>query len=87
MIRIKEKDLNQFFKDFKNKDIIIEFQDGISGKIEFEKADIIYDEENGFINIVNNKNKLRINTTTIYRYMLEENSVKMRIDSQLRFKN
>ena len=89
MIKIKEKDLNKVFKDFKNKDIIIEFENGIFGKIKFEKADIIYDEEIGFINIINKKNKLRINTTTTYGYMMAEegNTVKIRVDCRIQFKN
>ena len=87
MINVKEKELKKFLKDFKNKDITIEFNDGLEGKIKIKNASIIYDEKKGYINIIGKENnqKLKINTTIIYRYMTTEKyeSLEIRIDSQV----
>ena len=85
MIRIKEKELKAIFDKFKNKSIVIEFKEGIEGKIKIDKANIIFDEKNGYINIINDENKLKINTTTVYRYMASEDykKIEIRIDSEL----
>ena len=88
MINIRERELKEVLKDFKSKDIIIEFDDGIEGIFKMRNASIIYDEEEGYINIVGNENSLKINTTIIYRYMVSEDykSFKIKIDSQISLK-
>ena len=88
MVNMKERDLKEVVKDFKNKDIIIEFNDGVEGILKIKNASIIYDEENGYINIISDENKLRINTTIIYRYMAEEDykSFEIKVDSQITLK-
>ena len=85
MIRIKEKELKSIFDKFKNRSIILEFKEGIEGKIKIDKASIIFDEKNGYINIINDENTLKINTTTVYRYMASEDykKIEIKIDSQI----
>ncbi len=87
-MNIREKHLKEVVKDFKNKDITIQFNDGIEGTLKIKKSSIIYDEENGYINIIGQENKLRINTTIIYRYTLQEDhkSLEIKIDSQMTLK-
>ena len=88
MVNMKESDLKEVVKDFKNKDITIEFNDGVEGILKIKNASIIYDEENGYINIISDENKLKINTTIIYRYMAEEDykSFEIKVDSQITLK-
>ena len=87
-MNIREKHLKEVVKDFKNKDITIQINDGIEGTLKIKKSSIIYDEENGYINIIGQENKLRINTTIIYRYTLQEDhkSLEIKIDSQMTLK-
>ena len=88
MISIKERDLKEALKDFRNKDILIELNDGIEGNIYIQNASVIYDEENGYINIIGKEQKLRLNTTVLYRYQISEDTrvFGVRVDSQLELK-
>ncbi len=88
MINIREKDLKDVLKDFKNRDILIELNDGIEGSIYIEDGSIIYDEENGYINIIGKNKKIRINVTVLYRCQISEDGkvFGMKIDSQIDMK-
>ena len=88
MIDISEKDLKNALKDFKNKDILIELNDGIEGNIYVKDGSIIYDEENGYINIIGQNHKLRINVTVLYRLQVSEDKTLFgaKIDSQIDLK-
>lgn len=88
MIDISERDLKEVSKDFKNKDILIELNDGIEGNIFVKSGSIIYEEENGYINIIGQNHKLRINVTLLYRLQVSENRTIFgaKIDSQVDLK-
>lgn len=87
MIQLREKNLRKILEYFKNKDIILEFNDGIIGKIEVKNAIIEYDEY-GFINIKNEKIDLKVNTTLLYNTKIEEEKKRLetRIDGQIELK-
>ena len=88
MINIGERDLKDALKDFKNKDILIELNDGIEGNICIKDATVMYDEENGYINIIGKNHKLRVNVTVLYRYQISEDrsAFGVKIDSQIEMK-
>lgn len=88
MIGIKERDLKEVLKDFKNRDILIELNDGIEGSIHIKDGSVIYDEENGYINIIGKEQKLRLNTTVLYKYQISEDKrvFGVRVDGQIEMK-
>ena len=88
MIDISERDLKNVSKNFKNRDILIELNDGIEGNIFIKEGSVIYDEENGYINIIGQNHKLRINATVLYRLRVSEDRTLFgaKIDSQIDFK-
>ena len=84
MTQLKERKLRKILEYFKNKDIILEFNDGIIGKIEVKNAIIEFDEY-GFINIKNEKIDLKVNTTLLYNTKIKEEkkTLDTRIDCQI----
>ncbi len=87
MTQLKERKLRKILEYFKNKDIILEFNDGIIGKIEVKNAIIEFDEY-GFINIKNEKIDLKLNTTLLYNTKIKEEKKRLetRIDGQIELK-
>ena len=87
MTQLKERKLSEILEYFKNKDIILEFNDGIIGKIEVKNAIIEFDEY-GFINIKNEKIDLKVNTTLLYNTKIKEEKKRLetRIDGQIELK-
>ncbi len=87
MTQLKERKLRKILEYFKNKDIILEFNDGIIGKIEVKNAIIEFDEY-GFINIKNEKIDLKVNTTLLYNTKIKEEKKRLetRIDGQIELK-
>ena len=82
MLRFREKCLNEILKEFDNRSMIeIEFENNLSGSILLKDANIKYDEKLGFINIKGRNIKLKINTTLIYRYEKDKNSIKIELES------
>ena len=88
MIDIRERDLSELLKDFKNKNILIELNDGIEGSIYVKDGNVIYDEESGYINIISKEHKLRLNTTVLYKYQISEDRkvFGVRVDGQIELK-
>ena len=87
MTQLKERKLRKILEYFKNKDIILEFNDGIIGKKEVKNAIIEFDEY-GFINIKNEKIDLKVNTTLLYNTKIKEEKKRLetRIDGQIELK-
>ncbi len=81
MSKFKETELSDNLKEFENKcNIEIEFEKSLSGKLKLEDATIIYNNKDGFINIENEKTKLKVNTTLVYRYEKEKDIIYIDLD-------
>lgn len=84
MTKFREKDLDEVLKEFQSNSIIeIEFENNLSGKITIKDATIKYDKKVGFININGINTSLKINTTLVYTYKKDINSVKIDLDTLL----
>ena len=80
MSKFNEKDLNEILKEFQDNSIIeIEFENNLSGKIIIKDATINYNKKIGFININGINTSLKINTTLVYTYEKDKNSVKIAV--------
>ena len=69
MARFKESELTEKLQEFKNKkNIELEFEKSIEGKIKLEEATLEYDREYGYIIIKSKNCNLKINTTLVTGY-------------------
>ncbi len=69
MARFKESELTEKLQEFKNKkNIELEFEKSIEGKMKLEEATLKYDREYGYIIIESKNCKLKINTTLVTGY-------------------
>lgn len=83
MTKFRENELNEMLKDFKDKNIELEFEKGIEGKIKLEKAVLEYDYQTGFINIKSDNGELEVNTTMVCSYEKVENEVRIDLETIL----
>lgn len=69
MARFKESELTEKLQEFKNKkNIELEFEKSIEGKMKLEESTLKYDREYGYIIIESKNCKLKINTTLVTGY-------------------
>ena len=69
MAKFRESELTKHLQNFRNKTTVqLEFEKGLSGKIDLEEANIVYDNKYGFINIESKNGTVQINTTLVYGY-------------------
>ena len=81
MSKIKECELENFLKQYENKNKLeIEFDVNIEGKIKVEDAKIKFDNKNGFLVIEGNKFYLKINSALVNRYEEINNEFNIELD-------
>ena len=82
MSRFKEKDLPEILQEFQNQSTVeLEFENNLSGNIVLKDVTIKYDEKIGFINIDGKDVNLKINTTLVYSYEIENRIIKIELES------
>ena len=81
MSKIKESELEFFFKRYENKKVIeIEFDENLEGKISLEEATIKFDDKTGFLIIKGKRIFLKINGTLVYRYEELNNELEIELE-------
>ena len=85
MARFKESELTEKLQEFKNKkNIELEFEKSIEGKMKLEEATLKYDREYGYIIIESKNCKLKINTTLVtgYEKIKDEYKKKLKVTNK-----
>lgn len=87
-MKILEKDLKEKIDSFKNKDVIIQFDELFEATLNFYNIDITYNMRNGFLSILDkiNNNNITINITSVITMDYEENFLEMELDNYINFK-
>ena len=81
MSKIKESELENYLKQFENKDVIeIEFDENLEGKIRVEEPIIEFEDKTGFLTIKGKMIFLKINSTLVYRYEEINNELKIELE-------
>ena len=84
MARFKESELTEKLQEFKNKkNIELEFEKSIEGKMKLEEATLKYDREYGYIIIESKNCKLKINTTLVTGYEKIKDEVHIDLETLL----
>lgn len=84
MAKFNENELTEKLKDFESqKQIELEFEGGIDGKIELEDVKVKYNSKTGFIGILGKNCELKINTTMVCGYEKIENEIKIDLETML----
>lgn len=87
-MKILEKDLKEKVNRFKNKDVIIQFDELFEATLNFYNIDINYNMKNGFLNILDkiNNNKITINITSVRTMNYENEILSIELDNYINFK-
>ena len=81
MSKIKESELENYLKQFENKDVIeIEFDENLEGKIRVEEPIIEFEDKTGFLTIKGKMIFLKINSTLVYKYEEINNEFKIELE-------
>ena len=84
MKKFKERELPEKLQEFQEKKVVeIEFDKSISGKLRLEETIIAYDSKNGYINIKSKNGNFTINTTLVYGYGIEDETIYIDLESLL----
>ena len=81
MKRIRESELEKNLKEFQNTNLQIEFENEVSGKIVAENGTVNFNREDGYIYINYDKGTLKINTTLVTGYEVEEKLVSIHFET------
>lgn len=87
-MKILEKDLNEKVKIFKNKDVVIIFDDILEAKFYMNNIDIEYSYKTGFLHIMEEttQNEINLNIVSAYIIDLTENVLHIGLDNYIDFK-
>ncbi len=86
-MKVLEKELNEKVKIFKNKDVVIIFDDILEARFYMNKIHIEYNYKTGFLHIKENKtnNEINLNIVSAYIIDLTENVLHIGLDNSLDF--
>lgn len=86
-MKILEKELNEKVKIFKNKDVVIIFDDILEAKFYMNNIDIEYSYKTGFLNIKEEatNNEINLNIVSAYLIDLTDNVLHIGLDNSLDF--
>lgn len=80
MRKIKENELGRIIKDnFNAKTILLELKGIIEGHISIIKAISYYKNKEGILNILDLCNNIRVDITSQYEIIFDENNIKLEI--------
>lgn len=86
-MKILEKELNEKVKIFKNKDVVIIFDDILEAKFYMKNIDIEYSYKTGFLNIKeeSTQNEINLNIVSAYLIDIKDNVLHIGLDNSLDF--
>lgn len=86
-MKILEKELNEKVKIFKNKDVVIIFDDILEAKFYMNNIHIEYSYKTGFLNIKEEatNNEINLNIVSAYLIDLTDNVLHIGLDNSLDF--
>lgn len=86
-MKVLETELNERLKIFKNKDVVIIFDDILEAKFYMNNINIYYDYSKGFLHIKENKtnNEINLNIVSAYIIDLTDNVLHIALDNSLDF--
>lgn len=86
-MKVLEKELNEKVKIFKNKDVVIIFDDILEARFYMKNIDIEYSYKTGFLNIKEETTQNEINLNIISAYLIDitENVLHIGLDNSLDF--
>lgn len=79
MIRVKIKELNEYLKHFNNRKVKIIIKGVIEEEEYPESLSIIYEHENGYLYLYDNKNVIKINMTSVSLIQVTEDYQRLEI--------
>lgn len=86
-LKVLEKELNEKVKIFKNKDVVIIFDDILEARFYMKNIDIEYSYKTGFLNIKEEatNNEINLNIVSAYLIDLTDNVLHIGLDNSLDF--
>lgn len=86
-MKVLEKELNEKVKIFKNKDVVIIFDDILEARFYMKNIDIEYSYKTGFLNIKEEatNNEINLNIVSAYLIDLTDNVLHIGLDNSLDF--
>lgn len=87
-MKILEKNLKEKIDNFKNKNVIIQFDELFRATLNFYSIDINYNMKNGMLTIFDkmNNNKITINITSVRTMNYENEILSIELDNYINFK-
>jgi len=86
-LKVLETELNERLKIFKNKDVVIIFDDILEAKFYMNNINIYYDYSKGFLHIKEEttQNEINLNIVSAYLIDLTDNVLHIGLDNSLDF--
>ncbi|MEI3429561.1 MAG: hypothetical protein V8R72_00265 [Clostridia bacterium] len=86
-MKVLETELNERLKIFKNKDVVIIFDDILEAKFYMNNINIYYDYSKGFLHIKEEttQNEINLNIVSAYLIDLTDNVLHIGLDNSLDF--
>lgn len=74
MIKVQEKDLEKILDNFNGRNVIIEFEGVITGKLRMKQLKVKYERNKGNIKLFDMVylNNIKIDTTSMYKVEIDE---------------
>lgn len=86
-MKILEKDLNEKIKIFKNKNVMVVFDDILEAKFYLNNIHIDYNYKKGILHIKEEKTQSEINLNLVFAYLIDftDNVLHIGLDNSLEF--
>lgn len=87
-MKILEKDLNEKIKIFKNKNVMVVFDDILEAKFYLNNIHIDYNYKKGILHIKEEKTQSEINLNLVFAYLIDftDNVLHIGLDNSIDFK-
>lgn len=87
ILKILEKDLNEKIKIFKNKNVMVVFDDILEAKFYLNNIHIDYNYKKGILHIKEEKTQNEINLNLVFAYLIDftDNVLHIELDNSIDF--